>query len=523
MIKYIHVLIVDDDSAVRTPLAALIRSLGESYICWEAEDGLTARDLLRQQSFDFAFVDINLPAMNGLELLKEIKEDHRDMLVVIITGQPSYDVVLEALRQGASEFLSKPFTRAELGIALEKLKREKALREENLVLFRQAQEKKILEHLTRQLDKRVQEQHLLQTFHQDLWDLKQTEDLYPLILKMAMELTQAEHASFMLFDKEDNTLKLVVDSGDNGGHQIIWQAASQVIRHQTPIFTQGKIQGQRHDESIRLGISLPVIIRGEIFGVLNILGNSNKGFDDEDLALLDLLAERCALTVENLALYESMTSNLYDTLRALVNTLEARDPYSSQHSERVTQLSVAFAATLDLPQADLDCLQFAGALHDIGKVGIPDAILLKPGKLNPQEIEIIRTHPQIGERIVTPLGLLPAERTIILCHHERWDGMGYPCGLTGEQIPLLSRILSLADTFDALTSNRPYRRRWQLSDALQEIQNCAGTQFDPHLAAKFVHWLQEEPLLPDWMGSRSAPPLLLPDLNPGPALCGLNK
>lgn len=489
-------MVVEDDPVVRATLIMLIEAMGEGYACREAADGLAARDILRQQPIDFAFVDINLPSMNGLDLLKEVHETYRDLLVVMITGQPSYEAVLEALRHGASEFLPKPFSLNELRITLEKLKKEKVLREENLALFRQAQEKKILENLNQQLDKRVREQRLLQSLHQDLVDIKQTDDFYPLILKIAQDLTQAEYASFMLLDKEEDRLKLVVDSCNNDTHQIVWDAAYQAVQNQTPVFTRGKVSErlaeQQEDSEVRLGISLPVFIRGELFGVLNIMSHNGKGFDDEDVGLLKLLAERSALTVENLALYESMTSNLYDTLRALVNTLEARDPYSSQHSERVTQLSVWFAGKLGLPQADIDCLRFAGALHDIGKIGIPDAILLKAGKLNPQEREIIRTHPLIGERIVTPLGLLPAERTIILYHHERWDGLGYPYGLAGENIPLLSRILALADTFDALTSNRPYRLRWNTQDALDEIAHCSGTQFDPQMAQDFVSLMTKE-------------------------------
>jgi response regulator RpfG family c-di-GMP phosphodiesterase len=486
MANNLNVLVVDDEEIVRETLEALIRGCGKEYAPHEAPNGLEALHILRSVPIDFAFIDINMPEMNGLELLKNIRQSYRELLVVIITGQPSYSVVLEALRQGASDFLSKPFTLEELKIALEKLKKERRLREENVILFRQAQEKKILENLNCQLDKKIREQHFLHAINTSLENVRHTGDFYPLILQMALELTDGGQASFMLLDQEHNRLELVDCLGKDGlKTDEIWEAAYQVVINQTPIFISGRKKGMLEGVSVKTGLSMPLMVRGELFGVLNVSKKSDQGLGSEDLFLLNQLAERSALTVENLALYESMAINLYDTLRALVNTLEARDPYSSQHSERVTRFAMRFAQELNLPPEEVDSIRFAGSLHDIGKVGIRDAILLKPGKLLPEEMDVIKTHPEIGSNIVEPLGLLPRERTLILHHHERWDGTGYPAGLAGPEIPYLSRILALADTFDALTSDRPYRRRWTWRDALQEIEANSGTQFDPELVKPF--------------------------------------
>jgi HD-GYP domain-containing protein (c-di-GMP phosphodiesterase class II) len=153
----------------------------------------------------------------------------------------------------------------------------------------------------------------------------------------------------------------------------------------------------------------------------------------------------------------------------------------------VTNIALTFARALSLSSQDLEALSNAGYLHDIGKIGISDSILLKPGPLTPAERDIIETHPLIGEKIVAPLGLNSTEKDLILLHHERWDGMGYPHSLQGSQIPFLCRLLSLADVFDALTSDRPYRKAFTIPEALAEIEVQAGHQFDPDLANKFLH------------------------------------
>jgi HD-GYP domain-containing protein (c-di-GMP phosphodiesterase class II) len=181
------------------------------------------------------------------------------------------------------------------------------------------------------------------------------------------------------------------------------------------------------------------------------------------------------------------------SIQSLLRTLAARDPYTAHHSTRVTEVAVWFARHLNLAHMEVASLKNAAFLHDIGKIGISDAILLKPGPLTPEERALITTHPLIGEKIVEPLKLSKAEREIILLHHERWDGQGYPRGLAGQNIPLLCRVTALADVFDALTSDRPYRRRFTLGEALAEIKAQAGSQFDPELAHRFVQLMSSCP------------------------------
>jgi putative nucleotidyltransferase with HDIG domain len=175
-----------------------------------------------------------------------------------------------------------------------------------------------------------------------------------------------------------------------------------------------------------------------------------------------------------------------ESIKALMRTLSARDPYTGHHSNRVTNIVLTFARSLGMSQQDLEALTNAGYLHDIGKIGVSDSILLKPGPLTPDERMVIETHPLIGEKIVEPLGFKSQEKNLILLHHERWDGRGYPHGLQGGNIPYLCRVLALADVFDALSSDRPYRQAFTPSEALAEIEAQGGRQFDPDLTRKFV-------------------------------------
>jgi putative nucleotidyltransferase with HDIG domain len=195
-----------------------------------------------------------------------------------------------------------------------------------------------------------------------------------------------------------------------------------------------------------------------------------------------------------------------ESVKALLRTLSARDPYTGHHSNRVTNIALTFARSLGLGPQDLEALSNAGYLHDIGKIGVSDSILLKPGPLTRDERAVIETHPLIGEKIVEPLGFKSQEKNLILLHHERWDGQGYPHGLKGSNIPYLCRLLALADVFDALSSDRPYRQAFPPSEALAEIESQAGRQFDPDLTRKFVQLVKV--LDPRMVAQMPSPPWL---------------
>jgi HD-GYP domain-containing protein (c-di-GMP phosphodiesterase class II) len=228
----------------------------------------------------------------------------------------------------------------------------------------------------------------------------------------------------------------------------------------------------------------PLMIEGQVFGTLDIHSDSMLGEEKESKILY--LLNRSAERMENVALYEGLYENMLSTLNSMAKILDARDPHTSQHSTRVTNLSVSMANILKLSDDEKDVLYIAASLHDIGKVGIPDSILLKPGRLTDEEFMIIKRHPDIGADIIKPIPPMSRETEVIRYHHERYDGKGYPSGIGGEEIPLLSRIINLADSYDAMTSDRPYRKGLPMDQAIEEIVRCMGSQFDPELAKIFI-------------------------------------
>ena len=490
MSKKYHIMVADDEPSVREVLRDLILALGEEYIVYSAADSFEALHMLQSLPLDLALVDIFMPGLNGFELLKETHGKYPKVMMVVITGQPSYKMVLEALRLGATDFLAKPISLAELRKILAKLKEEKE-RPENQPAQTGQRIEPNYEALTQEMHDKIQGQHFFHSLSEKLGAIRSAKELYNFLTAMALTITGGSQSAFFLYDQELGRLQLVSQT-DRESWRVDLPTPPPTARGDQGL-SMSEAGSQPNQPLPPTCLSLPLRLRGELLGVLHVYGQPDQDFEPEVINRLQILVDRSLLTLENLNLHESVFSNLYDTLKALINSLEARDPYSRHHSVRVTHIAANFAEKLHLSSELVDSLRLAGALHDIGKIGIPDAVLLKPDKLTPEEAKIIRQHPVIGDNIVAPLNLLPRERTLILHHHERWDGKGYPMGLASEDIPFLSRLIALADSYDAITSDRPYRKRRTHEEALNEITAHAGTQFDPDLARQFVE-IMSQPL-----------------------------
>lgn len=249
-------------------------------------------------------------------------------------------------------------------------------------------------------------------------------------------------------------------------------------------------------EAIRSFLGVPLWTRSRFVGVL-CLGGKKTGerFTKDDLSLLTTMGSQAALAIYNAQLYEAREQALLDTITALAHAIEAKDTYTINHCEKITDRAVALAQALALPRHEVENIRLGSILHDVGKIGIPDAILNKPGKLTDEEYEIIKQHAQIGARIVQSVGALQGVVPIIRHHQERFDGTGYPDGLAGEEIPIGARIIAAVDAYGAMTEDRVYRKALGHNEAVAELKRFAGRQFDPQVVTTFIRLLKDQPEL----------------------------
>lgn len=234
-------------------------------------------------------------------------------------------------------------------------------------------------------------------------------------------------------------------------------------------------------------VTVPVKAKGKVIGVLQAINKRPpRLFDEEDLRLLESLADSVAIALENARLYEAQRQTFLQTAEALAAAIEKRDIYTGGHTKRVRDYCLAAARYLDLTAEEKSWLELAAILHDVGKIGVDDQVLRKPGKLSDEEFAQIRAHPAIGYEILNHIQTLQEVIPGMRYHHERPDGKGYPEGLRNGQIPFLARIIAVADTYDAMTSDRPYRQGLSDEAALEELRKYSGTQFDPTVVEAFL-------------------------------------
>lgn len=235
-----------------------------------------------------------------------------------------------------------------------------------------------------------------------------------------------------------------------------------------------------------LYLALPAVTAEHCMGVLAIRTDQpHVAGDSQHLRLLQSVLGHFALAMENVRLFQTMAGTLVEAVIAMALAIESRDPYTGGHSLRVTAFALRLAQEAGLDETDMMTLRLGGLLHDVGKIAVPDAILRKPGRLDDDEFDLMKQHAAAGDQIVRVIPQLDRTRAVVRHHHERYDGRGYPDGLAGDEIALLARITAVADTFDAMTSDRPYRKGMKYEVAFNEIDRCAGSQFDPDLARLF--------------------------------------
>lgn len=239
--------------------------------------------------------------------------------------------------------------------------------------------------------------------------------------------------------------------------------------------------------------AMPIFTAKHLVGTLVALDRGHRVATDENkVQLIQSILRQVGMAAENERLIQAMTQMIVEVVVSFAMAIESRDPYTGGHVHRVTAFAVLLAKRLGLSEREQSIIRLGGLLHDVGKVAIPDAVLNKAGKLTPEEFGVIKSHPIVGHQIIGFIPQLRSVHPIVRHHHERWDGKGYPDGLAREEIPLLARVLAVADTFDAMTTNRSYRSALSPTEAMQEILRCAGTQFDAQVAEIFAQFEPHE-------------------------------
>lgn len=243
-------------------------------------------------------------------------------------------------------------------------------------------------------------------------------------------------------------------------------------------------------------IYMPLTVRGKGIGILSLSrAGAEHPFSLPDVELVSVLGGQAAAAIENARLYEKLEQSYLSTIVTLSGIAEAKDFYTDKHMKDIAEYSVDIARKLGLSEADVENIRMAALLHDLGKITVPDDILKKPGRLSEEEMEVIRKHPAHGAKMIESIEPMKDAREIIRHHHEYYDGSGYPDGLRGEDIPLGARIIGVADAFDAMTSNRPYRKALPMDKVIKELKDFSGIQFDPDIVKVLILILREKGIL----------------------------
>ncbi len=475
-------LIVDDDPIIREVLSDIL-----SGICGfdtdTAVDGLEGLKKLHDIPYDIVFTDLSMPHLGGIDLLKETVKTRPSIPVVMITGISTVDAAVNAMREGAKDFIIKPFQIDKVVSVAERIIGEKKLLKE---IATDLTKEESIKRINAELFKKLQEISILHSLTVELDGIYNNKEIYEKIVEMAVKLLPVKHTFFAMV--EGDVIKILHSTGLCCTELKIRGSIFEGViksRNYSIIFNEsgGIFTGLSPHSEILL---IPFTLKDEVFALLGLYDKTdNSAFTEEEIAIILTFTKKASLRIENNALYEVFYNNLINTLKSLVIGIEARDSYTKQHSERVAIYSLQIADVIGLSDEDKDAIRFGGYLHDIGKMGVRDTILLKPGKLTTEEMSEIRLHPLKGDEIIRPIRFFPKERELIRYHHEWFNGNGYPDGLAGYEIPFIARILSVADAYDAMTSSRPYRGARSHDYTVKELKRCMKTQFDPEIVKAF--------------------------------------
>ncbi|WP_322488818.1 HD domain-containing phosphohydrolase [Chloroflexus sp.] len=459
-----RILVVEDETNIREFCRLLLR---REYGVVVAEHGLAAITMLQQQPFDLVVTDLQMPHVDGIALIHHLRAHYLDTDVIVMTANATVETAREALKLGALDYIAKPVDAEQL---------QKTIRTA-LEIRRIRREKERLSDLV-----------LMYQFSQAIATSLDIEEQTARLVEFVGRRFAPIHIGLSLVDTNDETLVVLIGSA-TGNHLSLAAVDEQTLSaaHRRLIALPATSQGRAIEVVLRS--------RDRAIGMLDLARSDEQPpFDAAERHLIEVFASQIAAALDNARLYRTLKDQYEQMIAALAGAIEARDSYTYGHSRQVTRYAVRLAMELGLSEAEIERIHYAGLLHDIGKIGVRDDVLLKAGPLAAEELTQMRRHPQIGVRILEQIHGLRDILPLIAAHHERVDGNGYPLGLRGDEIPLGARILAVADAFEALTADRAYRAALDPEQALQVIQRGRGSHWDAQIVDVFVAMMRRERL-----------------------------
>jgi putative nucleotidyltransferase with HDIG domain len=464
-------LVVEDDPIVRDFCDRLLRMKG--YQVRTAENGRVALARLGEGPIDLLLTDLQMPEMGGIALLHELHEHYPGTDAIVFTAFATVETAREALKLGAFDYLTKP-------VSVDELERT----------VRRALEWRRIRQEKQRLSEIVALYEISQTFTSTL----DTETMVHQIVGLLWQRFAPRSLALSLSHPEDDQLELLAQSGTPldlpAGTRTQLGGATDEAGILAAHFA---LVGEESGLTPQHRATLVLRTHDRTVGVLCLCrGAEQPGFDAGDRTLLAIAASQIAASLDNSRLHQQLKEQNIQTIAALAAAIDARDPYTRGHSEQVMRYAVRMAEVLGHTVQEVEHIRYAALLHDIGKIGIRDNILLKPGPLSAEEFAVMREHPTIGADIVRGIKDLRQLIPIIEHHHERADGRGYPDGLVGETISPAARILAIADAYDTMTSDRAYRRGMTPEAAFAELRKGSGTQWDACFVEVFIDLIERE-------------------------------
>ncbi len=511
-----RILVVDDEQRICHLIEELLKQ--EGYQVDVSFSGTDALEMIKNNNYQMLITDLKMPGIDGLELIRKTKEQKPEIKTIIVTGYTTVDAVVESLKHGVDDYIKKPFNISELiktvkqtlhisHVAMENVQLLKDLKKANHDLY--INKKELTERVqitgeqltmaNKELVQRINELDMINEISDTITSVVDMDGLLGLCLNEINSKLKIKHSSIMLIDDKRNELVVKASKGHRSmqvlGKTQKWDegVAGSVVQEKKPILVKDIRNDGRFNKHERPGyktksfVSAPLSLGQRVLGVINIIDKvSCKNFCENDVNLLCVIANQVSIAVENARLYKTLENNCFNMVQFIADSLEAKDHYTSGHSQRVSKYSSVIASIMGVSSKEKNTLLHASLLHDIGKIGIPELIFNKPEKLNDAEYDTIKTHPVRSEEIIRPLGFLGEAISHIRGHHESFDGGGYPDRLGGKDLPLLTKILTVADTFDAMTSERTYRPPMKTDESILELKRMSGKQFDPDVVNAFT-------------------------------------